>query len=168
MQGARSSRVTLSDEIVALDQVNMTPHLRSAGETFDPARRRVDLARELAQGARLLTLRRHDALVAYLEYLPPHDGALRVKSLQVHPAHHGTAVLRPLLAQAADAMDGWPDALLQSGAHASNAASIRLHRGLGFRWVGERDGRFLFEAKVAVLRSTLLRFSSGTPRAATP
>ncbi|MGC1175115.1 N-acetyltransferase family protein [Polaromonas sp.] len=145
----------LEEEIVELDRLNMAANFVAANSVFEPSIRLERLRREIANGAKLLGVRRDARLVAYLEYVPPVDGRFYVPSLQIHPQYKGTSILRPLLAQAAACIKTWPTATLRTRVHASNEKSIRLHQKLGFSRVPSLDGRVHFEVSSAALYETL-------------
>lgn len=155
----------LADEIIELDKLNMKAHFIASGSGFNPEYRRAGLEQEIHEGAEILEVRRNGKLVAYLEYLPPHNGEFRIPSLQVHPDFHGTSILRSLLAQAAQRIVSWPDATLRTRVHPSNVKSIRLHARLGFSHVGSVEGRFLFEGSVSVFRVALQTYLPRTKQA---
>jgi L-amino acid N-acyltransferase YncA len=149
----------LAEEIIELDRLNMEAYFIASNGVFDPSIRQAGLAREIEIGAKILEVRREGRLVAYLEYVPPLNGNFHVPSLQIHPHYKGTSILRPLLAQAAQCIRSWPDAMLRTSVHTSNSKSIRLHTKLGFSQVGSSDSRLLFEISSSALRASLLVYA---------
>lgn len=150
----------LEEEIVELDRLNMTANFAAESSAFDPLIRLEGLRREIADGAKLLEVRRSAKLVAYLEYIPPVDGTFYVPSLQIHPNYRGSSVLRPLLVQAAACIKKWPASKLRTRVHSSNDKSVRLHQKLGFYRVPSLDGRLHFEVTSAALYESLLVYCS--------
>jgi hypothetical protein len=148
----------LEEEIVEIDRLNMASQFVSENGLFDPAIRFEGLRRELANGANILQVRRNNKLVAYLEFIPPVDGKFYVPSLQIHPDHIGSSVLRSLLELAAESIKCWPASMLRTRVHARNYKSVRLHQKLGFIQLPSVDGRLHFEVSSEALYDALKAF----------
>jgi hypothetical protein len=148
----------LEEDIVELDRLNMASYFAAENRLFDPAIRFDGLRREFADGAKILQVRRHAKLVAYLEYIPPLDGKFYVPSLQIHPDYLGSSVLRSILIQAAECINSWPAATLRTRVHDQNLKSVRLHQKLGFHRIPSDDKRLHFEISSEVLKDSLKVF----------
>jgi L-amino acid N-acyltransferase YncA len=132
-------------EYVELDRLNMTAILDAADETFNATNREARLTKSLATNGRLIEVRRDGRLAAYAELRFTGDRCA-LWSVQVHPCYQQGTALLGLLCRIAEELDSSQVRVVTSAANAGNEKSIRLHRLLGFREVGESGGKVLFEA----------------------
>ncbi len=147
------------EQIIKLDSLNMLPVFETAGIEFDRETRRSGLLSEIEQGAWFILVERKGCLIAYLEYLSEPDGNGKVLSIQVHPKYKGSFVLRQMLSGAYHKLQYSCPRLIHSSAHEGNAASLSLHKKLGFIETGRKDGRLLFEIEGDELLSHLAVFA---------
>jgi GNAT superfamily N-acetyltransferase len=154
------------DECVELDRLNMAAVLAAAGEPFCPAARRARLEASVRSNGELLGVWAAWRLVGYLEY---RRGAVcSLRSLQVHPDYRGGTALAGLLRQFAARLAGMGDVPVESAAHRANAASLRLHRWLGFTRAGRNGDKVNFRTRVGRLLARLRRLGLGERRAGRP
>jgi ribosomal protein S18 acetylase RimI-like enzyme len=135
-----------NEDIIELDQINMSDVMREAGLSFDPEARRIRLEKELSFGSRLIRVRRGGVLVAYLQYLARPDRLADFQSIQIHPKYrHNSSVIREIARAAHMLVSESSPRLIRSTVHISNNRSISLHRKLGFRENGTRPAQIVFE-----------------------
>lgn len=122
------------DAMAALDERTLRTHTEAAGKTWHGGQHRVQLEASLP-GARFLGLARDRALLAYvlLRPLPETEGRdWFVGMINSDPMHRGAALWRRLFAAIAALLQAEGVQGLHSHVYKTNAASLALHRRLGF------------------------------------
>ncbi|GGL78602.1 GNAT family N-acetyltransferase [Wenxinia marina] len=145
------------EEVLDLDlRLLRTP----AGAPLDPSAHRAALERSLPR-SRHAAVRRGGALVAYAYLWPLEEsGAWFAGGLAIAPGHRSAPVIRELRDTVANLLRAEGVRVLHSHVRTGNAASLRLHRRLGFREVRRSD-----EAVACVLDVTGPTFQNGARRA---
>lgn len=146
------------NDLLALDELNMTPLLAQAGVTFSPSRRKNGFNQEMANGAVLLTQYHNQQLVGYVQYQPRGCGEFYVLSIQVHPDYRNGVVLKKLLRMAAADLTAKKVALITSSVHQGNKQSVRLHQLLGFEVQDYIDQRIKFALSQHALAKQLTKY----------
>ncbi|HLO94926.1 MAG TPA: GNAT family N-acetyltransferase [Burkholderiaceae bacterium] len=148
------------DAMAALDERTLRTHTEAAGKTWHPGQQRAQLEASLP-GARFLGLAREQALLAYvlLRPLPGAEGRdWFVGMINTEPAHRDAALWRRLLAAVAELLRTEDVQQLHSHVYKTNAASLALHRRLGFQVVQENAQALAFCLRTAdLLGHPLLR-----------
>lgn len=157
------SQPTLLDELLALDTLTLRRHTEAAGDSFDPAAQRQQLAASLAD-SHLLQVRGHDGnLHGYALLRQQRTGQWFVGMLNLHPAHRRRGVLVALFRQMM-ALPGWTDdSVLQSHVYRTNAASLQFHQKLGFTIDRQNDKAVAFSIRYATLHTRLQRLLKKEP-----
>ncbi len=148
------------DAMVALDERTLRTHTEAAGKTWHREQHRTALEASLP-GAQFLGLARGRSLLAYvlLRPLPETAGAdWFVGMINSDPQHRDAALWRRLFAAVAGFLQAEGVQRLHSHVYKTNAASLALHRRLGFRVVQENAQALAFCVdSSALLAQPLLR-----------
>lgn len=127
------------DAMAALDERTLRSHTEAAGKSWHPGQQRAQLEASLP-GARFLGLAREQTLLAYvlLRPLPDTGGSdWFVGMINSDPAHRDAALWRRLFGALAALLQAEGVQRLHSHVYKTNAASLALHRRLGFETVQE-------------------------------
>lgn len=137
------------DEVLALDLVCLRdPH----GGPIDPEAHRQRLAQSIPK-SQWAMLRRDGALVAYGYLWRQDKDDWFVGGLAIHPAHRTAPIIAGLGSAMRDLVERLGVRTLRSHVLRDNAASLRLHRRLGFTIEQENERALAFVAA----REDLLR-----------
>ena len=136
----------------------MTPIIEAVGGTFDFERRYQKILDEKKNGSHFLSVLRNRKIVGYLEYAHDCDDVWKIQSIQIHPEHKGSMVIRDLLSLARQEVNKTKPKLIKSSVHVTNEASLKLHNRMGFQEVGSNDDRILFEVRGDKLLKILNRY----------
>lgn len=147
------------EQILSLDQLNMTPILEKSGIQFDPNRRRAGLLANISRGAVFGVVEREGRIVAYVECSPEADRSIRINSIQVHPDYQRRYILRELLIQLHLNLRSSCFTVVKTDVHNFNGASLALHEKLGFKSVEQKADRISFEIQCSDLLSRLSQFA---------
>lgn len=138
----------LLDELLALDLLTLRDPV--SGGALEPDAQRLRLQQTLTCCC-CLAVRRAGALVAYATLEPQAEGQAFVRGFSLHPASRNAAVLGELLSQVAAWMGAHGVQTLHSHVLKGNAASLALHRKLGFAVQQENERALAFSADRAAL-----------------
>lgn len=151
------------DAMAALDERTLRAHTEAAGKTWHQEQHRAQLAASL-HGARFLGLAREQSLLAYVLLRPLPGTAGRdwfFGMINSAPEHRDAALWRRLFAALAELLQDEGVQQLHSHVYRTNAASLALHRRLGFQLVQENAQALAFRISTADLSShPLLRRST--------
>jgi L-amino acid N-acyltransferase YncA len=157
------SQPTLLDELLALDTLTLRQHTEAAGDSFDPAAQRQQLAASLAASQLLLVRGVDGGLQGYALLRQQSATHWFVGMLNVHPAHRHRRVLQALFRQLA-ALPGWSSSsILQSHVYRTNAASLQFHQKLGFTIDQQNDKAVALSIRYATLQARLQRLLMKEP-----
>ncbi len=148
------------DAMTALDEHTLRAHTEAAGKTWHREQHRAQLEASLP-GARFLGIGRDQSLLAYV-LLRPMSGAAGpdwfVGMINSAPEHRDAALWRRLFAALVGLLQEEGVQQLHSHVYKTNAASLALHRRLGFQMVQENAQALAFSLRTAdLLGHPLLR-----------
>ncbi|UDM16872.1 GNAT family N-acetyltransferase [Vogesella sp. XCS3] len=147
----------LLDDLLALDVLTLRQHTEAAGDSFDPAAHRQQLAASLADSQLLLVRGSDGSLHGYALLRRQSATHWFVGMLNVHPAHRHRRVLHALFQQLA-ALPGWAaDSVLQSHVYRTNQASLQFHKKLGFIPEQQNDKAVALSIRYDTLNARLQR-----------
>ena len=157
------SQPTLLDELLALDILTLRRHTEAAGDSFDPAAHRQQLAASLADSHLLLVRGADGCLQGYALLRQQSATHWFVGMLNVHPSHRQRRVLLGLFGQLM-ALAAWrSDSVLQSHVYRTNAASLQFHQKLGFTIDQQNDKAVALSICYATLHTRLQRLLKKEP-----
>lgn len=139
------------EEVLALDLVCLHD---PDGGPLDAKTHRERLAISIPT-SEWVCLRRHGLLVAYGYLWPQGPGDWFVGGIAIHPKYRAAPTIAALGAAMRERIEGLGIATLRSHVLRSNAASLRLHRKLGFTVEQENERAIAFVANGADLVSRL-------------
>lgn len=148
------------EAMAALDERTLRAHTEAAGKTWHQDQHRAQLEASLPN-ARFLGLARERSLLAYVLLRPLPETASRdwfVGMINSAPEHRDAALWRRLFAALAELLQNEGVQQLHSHVYRTNAASLALHRRLGFQLVQENARALAFRlSTVELLDHPLLK-----------
>jgi ribosomal protein S18 acetylase RimI-like enzyme len=139
------------EEVLALDLLVLR---QPEGGPLDAERHREALATSIPR-SEWCVIRRDGLLVAYGYLWPLADHAWFVGGLAIHPDHRNAAITAALGREMSALVKRIGARRLESHVRRDNAASLRLHRRLGFAVMQENDRAIAFSADSAALLARL-------------
>lgn len=145
------------EDIINLDEINMSQHFINSGNIFDKNSRRKGIEREIKKGAVFFTDYKNDNIIAYVEYLSENNIGT-FPSIQLNSKYPNLYSLLKIAKDLYDHLSSNTPMLFKSNCHKSNEKSLKFHIKLGFRITGYERDRILFEIQGVTLLNNIHRY----------
>ena len=148
-----------------LDTHTLKAHTEAAGQPWDPLQQRARLQDSLPD-SQFVGIAREESLLAYVLLRPMAEAAGRdwfVGMINSDPRHRDAGLWRLLFGAIAELLRAESVQQLHSHVYKSNAASLALHRRLGFQVVRENARALAFCVSTSTLLAHPLLRRQGRP-----
>ena len=133
------------ESIINLDEKNMKKYFQNSNFIFDRNKRRLGIENEINNGAIFITVFKNGNISGYLEFIEDENGTAKFPSIQLDQSNSHPIILRTFADKILNILQNRLPKKILSNAHNSNLKSIQFHKKIGFKEIGEKAERIIFE-----------------------